>query len=1569
MKEINWQLFKAKFNGKETSVFENLSYHLFCAEYNINKGVFRFKNQTGIETEPIDFGDETIGFQAKYYDTKIADNKSDIIDSIKKAKRENLGLDKILFYLNQEFSESSTKGKKDPAYKTEIESEAKKLNITIEWRVPSHFERQLALPENEYLANYFFEYGNNIIDFIEGLKVHTESLFKVIQTDIAFNSTSIKINRNELIQNISNELEIPKAIILSGEGGSGKTAVIKDLFHELQDSVPFYLFKAVEFNVTDSKSFFNGYGEFNLIDFIKIHKEEKTKIVVIDSAEKVSDIENQEFFKEFLSELISNSWTIIFTTRLSYLDDLRFLFLSIYRLQFKEINIHNLSEDELQNLSNQYKFDLPENARVKNILKNPFYLGEFLRNYSKYDKNLLYNQFKEIVWSSKILNSSVTSKNIHVLREKCFLNIVKIRSEHNSFYVQPTECSEEVLSLLLRDEIIGYDNKIGKYFIAHDIYEEWGLDILIERVYVSAIDYNSFLSNIGASLIIRRAFRQWLSDKLAENIEDIKLFIEEVLSDNTVQSFWKDEIVIAVLLSSYSENFFSFFEDEFLKNDCEFLNRIIFLLRIGCKEVDNDLSQIFTESESINLNFLFTKPKGLGWETTIKFLHTNISRLPISSLNHTLPLLTDWCSNTKRGKTTKYAGLIALHYYKEIKNDFKYGSGLTKGLISIIIKSSNEIKEELSIIFDEVLSINKIDEQDLYFDLCESVISSEPDNISIVIALPDYILKLAGLFWYEKEDEKGYNSSYGIESHYGINDHIHHDYFPASAYQTPIYYLLKFSFKNTIDFIIDFTNQTVINYVESDFEKNMEEVEIVLNEEITKKQFVSSSLWNMYRGCGSPVTPYLLQSMHMALEKYLLEIAESTKSEIVESWLIYLIKNSVSSSITSVVTSIVLAHPSKFFNVAKILFSCPQFLQHDKMRAYMGENQAKNLYSIGLGMDYRNKRFEQDRIKSCEDSHRKGSLEDLIIKYQFFNIGDITEKEAEERLKIIYNIIDNLSLKIPEKSKETDNDKSKRILLSRIDRRNMKPKVETQGNNLIVDFNPQMDEDLVQHSKDSIAESEKTMKFSALKLWSSYKIENDIKFENYPQYNNNISIVLEETKEIVEILSNNPSYEFSLFNDYIPAYACSALIQYYSLDLSEDDKAFCKEIILEFATAPLQSGYNYQISDGVEVAISSLPYICELYPDDKDDFLLILLLILFDETSIGHYKRVCDYSIESIINTLWKNSSKDAIKILYGYIKLKPHFNEVFEEYRRSSQWLRYSHNEVLEKFCTEKEAILKECFSSSSETIDFELNKYNLKDLEIIFQLIHHDTNNQDLTNLALKILPVFSSNLLDRNKDVDYNLRYKIFIKVSYFLLFRNTNDIEKYIKPFVDNYSVSEEMASFFEQIIFAEDKTERYEQFWIIWECFYSKVIEYASHQNYNQSKVIHNYLLAWDNWKKTAVNWHSLKEKEKIFYKKVVKDIGNQPAVLDSVAKFLNEIGTEFLNEGVFWISDMIIRNTGNKLETNTVFYIEKLTRKYIYLNRNKVKQDIKIKSKILIILNFLIELGSVNAYLLREDVL
>src|SRR5690606_12251026 len=130
-------------------------------------GLFRYKNQTGIETEPIENEGLFYGFQAKYYTTSISDNKEENIDSIKKAKSKNSQLNELLLYVKKELSESSKKDKKKHQYHVDIENSAKSFGINIQWRVPSHFELQLALPENKYLHDIFFSLEPRGVDLFD----------------------------------------------------------------------------------------------------------------------------------------------------------------------------------------------------------------------------------------------------------------------------------------------------------------------------------------------------------------------------------------------------------------------------------------------------------------------------------------------------------------------------------------------------------------------------------------------------------------------------------------------------------------------------------------------------------------------------------------------------------------------------------------------------------------------------------------------------------------------------------------------------------------------------------------------------------------------------------------------------------------------------------------------------------------------------------------------------------------------------------------------------------------------------------------------------------------------------------------------------------------------------------------------------------------------------------------------------------------------------------------------------------------------------------------------------------
>ena len=146
----------------------------------------------------------------------------------------------------------------------------------------------------------------------------------------------------------------------------------------LTGKTPFFVFKATEFNVSHVNQLFKNYGDFTLSDFVREHGEFADKYVIIDSAEKLSDFNQPEVFQELLSTLRSGGWKILFTTRLSYLDDLKYAFIELYNAPFEPLNIPGLTQDQLGELSVANEFSLPENERLRKFLQNPFYLNEYL---------------------------------------------------------------------------------------------------------------------------------------------------------------------------------------------------------------------------------------------------------------------------------------------------------------------------------------------------------------------------------------------------------------------------------------------------------------------------------------------------------------------------------------------------------------------------------------------------------------------------------------------------------------------------------------------------------------------------------------------------------------------------------------------------------------------------------------------------------------------------------------------------------------------------------------------------------------------------------------------------------------------------------------------------------------------------------------------------------------------------------------------------------------------------------------------------------------------------------------
>ena len=371
--------------------------------------------------------------------------------------------------------------------------------------------------------------------------------------------------------------------------------------------------------------------------------------------------------------------------------------------------------------------------------------------------------FRDELWNGEI-------KKTKPAREQCFLKVAFERVNSGQFFVTPN-CETQILDEELgKDGILGYESPHG-YFITHDIYEEWALEKIIESEFFQKPSVRTFFDGIGESLPMRRSFRKWVSEKLLLEDSAIKGFIEEAVGDSHIESFWKDEMLVSVLLSDYSETFFEIFEAELLSDNQKLLRKMVLLLRVACKEVDDDFfKQLgFKKTDFLSLKYVLTKPKGRGWNSLIKFVFEHLFDIGAKNVDFVLPVISDWNKKFKSGATTRFSSLSALQYYQwVIDNDVHLSRDDTGNqILPTIINGSSEIQKELSDIFELVIKNRWKNHRDPYYDLVKSVLTKW-EAADVAKVLPRYVLQLADLFWTysPKNDHPFYSSSrIGVEQY------------------------------------------------------------------------------------------------------------------------------------------------------------------------------------------------------------------------------------------------------------------------------------------------------------------------------------------------------------------------------------------------------------------------------------------------------------------------------------------------------------------------------------------------------------------------------------------------------------------------------------------------------------------------------------------------------------------------------------------------------------------------------------------------------------------------------------
>ena len=1581
---VDWKAFEYKFSADPRAAFESLAYILFCYELKQDCGIFRYYNQPYIETQPVDTADgHKVGFQAKYYDagTTVASREQELKAAIEGVKKKYAGIDRLIFYVNKEFSASSAKDKDKPQYQLNIEKCGSDRGIEIQWRVQSHVEKMLAQEELKYIKNLYFNPDAGIDRFHEKLMNHKNSILKHIHSSIKYGDEEVKIH-----QDYQKLLDFQKSntqvMIIHGAAGAGKSATVKDFLlkkDKNKKDEKIVLFSASDLDVKEENLFLQD-GNYGLQDLFGLYKNEKYKLCILDSAEKYSTARYPEVFGDILHQFLDHGWKVLITIRTFYKESFCNIFLKNYT--FCELEILKLKKETLTEIGMQYSFVLPTDAKVQDVLCNLFYLNLYLNlDCTSKDEHMNVDLFRDAIWKQVIRNDFQQYNNLPVKREAFLQRMIcdMLANERYTYPMKDTDDFETISALENSGIIIPYKEDRFDWMMSHDVYEE----IVTNHIFTKRLEQDEYLkktffSDFGKSFRSRKVYRIWLESCLADNNDKIQEFLLDILEDETLEPEWRDETLIALMNSESEESRFTL--DVLLsQSEQGIFFRMMRLLNTACRSViDSQILKLISEQKKAEVNpYRYARPRGTAWKTLLKYTYENRDRINWSEENQSVvtEALDTWTQAESEGETTRAAGLIALYLRKKIYAETKYKYELKendtyKKLNEIILKAAKEIKTELEELFSEIFRTNALDHRSEYYLLIEKAISNVMECGMLHAAIPETLIKLLEKCWMEpgKKIDQGMGFHTKLDTDFGLKEHLGFRYYPISALQTPVYNLLCAEAYQSMKFVLNLLNYACECYQNSFLAKEYnecQEIELIFSESEKVKQICSARLWQMHRGTVS--TPNVLECVLMALERWLLELAEISSEKLLKKICLFLLKESNNVAITATILSVVEAYPEKLFEISCILLRTKEIFHYDiqRLTAETGANFLKGYLPKG-------EVFHRERISSNNLKFRKVNFEQVIMNYQIKK-GEVTEKEFNRRVTVLYDVIDQTT-----KDMETW-DPIYQYAYYRMDLRSYTKDpeiVETEGKKYL-GLKLQVPDELVELSENTEQNRKEFYQSQHVELnvWSYARYKRDIKTSRkYKKYEKHPETAYEEMKGILE----NKNKREELQGISVAIYTCATLLRDFREQLSEETVTYCEAIIPVIVRQWLQADNCYALNGAIDAVIPELVKLvsCKDLSADWNNPMFLLIGILI--------KQSCDWEILSfcIADILWKQDEYAALKVLYTYTQLYPIYQK--------KDW-NCGEKSCLATFLDTNKTFIEENFREEIEDINkIDMDSLDFRCILSFYTLLNKKDEGNFLfvINTGKKIWgKIFDKEDIEENRAFFAEDRYAYTRWLADYVLDLPSDKQKKLIQNIMPCVSMEDTFVHWIWEIVACEMEKSRDIAFWNVWDllqpyifrrCDEQRVLEESTDTKYFKStqefeELIKNYLLAGIPWAEKMTFWDSLKPEKANFYRKAAIRIGYHPVVLYSISYILNSIGKDtFSKEGVEWLS-MIMKNNPHlkkaELPVNTQYFIEEYMNTRIKKEKFTLRTNEHRRKQVMIILDFLVERGSTVGFGMREEVI
>lgn len=1517
----DWKDFEYIFKGNFNKPFEALARNLFKKRYGIGDTLSYFKNHPGNETDTIQIGSDVVGFQAKYFDDTI--NAKDITDSIEAARKRNPDQTLMLIYTNKEFGipkYDKTTGK--PKDKTEkqknVEAVAQKHNLKLEWILGDNILDEVI--KDDLLMKVFFDAQSHLrmlqhdMDGINAIRTSR------IQTGIILNDQELKIDRGETRKNFREKLK-NYHIIVSGNGGAGKSAVVKDYLTGKETDVIYLWMDAHQFATNDVSSLFRFGNSYTLLDIVQFYENDKDKLLIIDSAEELIDQPENDALYMTLQTLEESGWRIVFTSREYAENDLKGLAEDALKGKTEVVKVNSLTRDELNQFLEDNQIPIPPNPNLVDRIRTLFFLARYVEVANSGTELKRLRDFRDKVWDVKIKGGPRTTGAQKKDRENCFVSVVKEQADHYGALIETNNLDSNAFIGLVKDEVLTDEGSM-LCRVAHDIYRDWGLEIIIDQEYKKKGNLLEFARTNTGNHYMVNAFGQWLETQIDAGEQGITDIITGSLAGD-YPSRWEDKVMAVALSPRYADGFFRQYDQLLLTDNYSGLTKVLRTLILTGQLV----RYVQYEGKDVALKI----PYGGAWDKAVALLYEHKENYLKSYQGIVLDFLTAYASHQYSSEESKRkAGLTVLYMFDldeapRQKGDYflldRRGDWST-----LVCMFAEYIKDELIAIIDKTVAGEYGEDDDIPYDeMLTYLINTEHYYLQprLAKAIPEGLFKLMDFFWLRRDDAQDAraNRPYREPEYYcGIAEHQGpgNAFFPPSGLWGSTGALMLYHPEETVDFVIQLMNRCVDNLRQRSRDPYLVAETILMVDGTENHVYYSQSLWDLYRGTGNYSMPHLLECVHMAMENALLAIWKDKKSDEQPRQLLWeIMRKSHSASLMAIVASIVCAYPDDLFEEALVLFGNYEFLILDDLR----KQRERNALSIEF-MYHRHLDMFKERDASKKKPHRVLSLSDLCIQYQIA-FKEHPSKENEQKFNRIRVVVDSLQ----NKAKKTISDFgiSADDMLMHVDYFKHKREEVKVGGVDAVQMTPILNEKQLQREEQRKKGLDNFMRGIYLKNWVDSRHKRTYDQSGAMAYDKNPSKAFEEARELEKLQEEKPEDFFLMPGDeFVPNAVYATLIRDFGSSLDSEQYEYCKNIVVNSLK---QAGVMVSNSlSELGVSLEALPFIIK---EDADKLAYIDLIIVYLESNYKYINERCSTLISKSFHQahMWEDEPVYMKSVLEAFILKKTEglgLNELPDE---------IADNVIT--FLPEgtKDPELREtarvCIEKASHLWE-RRNKY------------HHVASHEEMHDIAQHI--------------ADYVIK-------------SSPEECMSLLQPFLKYVNDDNGIYTLLDGLLIESVVRQEYTNFWQIWEMFYGHLIkkEIASYHSDSLSTYLLNPMWVNDKYGE----WFKLNEHYFSFFRRVCGEIASCPIVIYVLSRHWYVMGRKFDFEYLGMIGEIVQKYPDMDLkdyEGACVTYLEQFV-KELSKKTYQIKQTEERKRQADALLTFLEKRNSTVAAQLRQQIL